>query len=115
MQSNRSIEEVAKEILVCRAQKKRAYPEALWGEIARLCEQHPLPEISRRIGISAHYLEKRIGRRPAQFCELPVVSPFQASAVSHEILIRRGDGSELAVRMPGAVDIVEVIAGFMRS
>ncbi len=111
------IEDVAREVALCRAQGVRTYPEALWRRIGELCRRDSIPVVSRRIGISAQYLERRVGRRSkqARFCELKVDPLESRRAERFAVAVRRRDGSEMAMEFSGIVDICQAIAGFMQS
>lgn len=112
-----NMEDVAREVALCRARGVRTYPEALWRRIGELCRRDSIPDVSRRIGISAQYLERRVGKGPkqARFCELKVDPPESRRSERIAIAVRRRDGSEMAMELSGIVDIGRVIAGFMQS
>jgi hypothetical protein len=110
------IEDVAEAVRQCRAQGVRRYPEALWGQIGELCRGQSVADVSRRIGISAQYLERRIGPKSnrGRFCELKIESPAGARSERSLLAVRRRDGSEMAIELVGTVDICRAIAEFMR-
>ena len=119
MQMNPSINTVAKTVARCRAEGVRAYPDTVWSAIGTLRERYPMSELSRRLGISAHYLAKRLGDERVRFCELPKdaslpVVPSGTGTVT-SFVVRRTDGSEMAVRAEGGVDLARVICAFAQA
>ena len=117
MQMNSSIDEVAKAVRRCRAEGLRTYPDTVWSAIGALRKRHPVPELSRRFGISSQYLAKRLGcyeAPAARFCELPAKAALPAGLVgaATEIVVRRADGSEMAVRVQGSVELASMVSAF---
>jgi hypothetical protein len=111
-----NIEDVARAVRDCRAQGVRAYPEALWQRIGELCRRYSIPDGSRRTGLSVHYLQQRLSRRPSpsRFCEVNIEAPVGARAGHSVLAVRRPDGSEMAIESSGAFDIGRIVAEFMR-
>ena len=117
MQIEPSINEVAMTVARCRAEKMRTYPDTVWSAIRTLRKRHSVSELSRQLGISPQYLAKRLGRdeRPEdRFFELPMKATLGAAFVgaATEIIVRRADGSEMAVRVQGGVELASMVSAF---
>lgn len=111
-----NIEDVARAVRDCRTRGVRAYPETLWQRIGELCRNYSMPEVSRRTGISVHYLQQRLSRRPSssRFCEVNVEGAIGGRGGQSVLAVRRPDGGEMAIESSGAFDIGRIIAEFMR-
>lgn len=112
----------------------------IWEEAVSLCEEAPLSQVARGIGVSpnglrnwkkrARPLAKKVPEpRPLQFLEVrglaaavPVPPtaprsrvPFQGAEGSRQVELTRDDGSRLRIADPGAhgVDLRVLIHGFL--
>jgi len=104
--------------------KRSSMPEKLWGEAARLAQEHGISPIARQLGVGYASLKGRVEQVPqpeedarsqgGEFVELSAEQLFGASPRAAVVELAAQDGLRLTVRLEdgGQLDVVRLLEAF---